>query len=139
MSGLQEQNVPSCNLKVLKDFVAEQKDVLLIVEKTGCPVCEQLDREVLPKFMAEKNQIAIAQVTIKEGDPECHKIVGDLGLKTVPAIIIFKNGLEMERQNVGGHPGTDLKVLESMAQKVKSGRPVPSNGESANPPLAATQ
>ena len=119
MSEREEVNIASCDLKALKDFVAEQKDVILVVGKEACPVCEKLDAEVMSKFNQENQQeIGVGEVTLKLDDAECIKIRDDLGVQFTPTLIAFKGGVEIQRSNVADSSEENLKLLREMAQKI---------------------
>lgn len=118
MNEAQEENLPSCNLKALKDFVAEQKDVILVIGKEACQLCEKLNAEVMPKFNQENQQIGVGEVTLRLDDVECVKIRDDLDVKFTPTLIAFKDGVEIQRSNVTDSSEENLKLIREIAQKI---------------------
>ncbi len=123
MSGQQEQeNVSSCDIKRLKDFVSEQKNLIVVVEKDGCQRCEWLEKEIMPRFLnRESPEVAVAQVRLRDNDQQCDMMAEDLNVfgQVLPLIITYKDGAELERGAPTGETEKDLASMNTMAAKVK--------------------
>lgn len=81
-----------------KEVLKSDKPVLVDFSATWCPPCQAL-HPILEELADEQDEFKIVTVDIDD----CAELAGEYGVSSIPCIVVFDNGKEIERR-VGMQP-----------------------------------
>jgi thiol-disulfide isomerase/thioredoxin len=117
MGKEEEFEVESCDIDVLKSFIKDQKNALVVVMSDTCGACDYY-KKVVDDFQMEDNETPMAMIFLTDNE-QCRKLASELGVLSVPTIIAFKKGEEIERTSPSINYQKDMEQLKELSKKIK--------------------
>jgi len=115
-----DESLKKCDLKALREFLAREKGVMLYVRKEDPTAMSDLfENESLAEFFQKcKGSASQGLVGIDEKDPACIEVLKDLKVDSMPTVIAFKDGVELERLVPDGDKAKEVSALKRMEEKM---------------------
>lgn len=97
----------------LETFLTEKKSGFIYVGRPTCPVCQEFEPKLVKEVKANKAEVHYFNTDEgrKENEEKMVEMLNSLNISTVPALLYFKDGQEVERIDEGRFSNEDIQQL----------------------------